>query len=223
MVINIEAPAITVDLDGEDFLKRVGRPLARELRRRMMSGLTPSGNPAPAVSEATLKRREYREKQAQRGGRVADRYDNPEQDFPDSAMQLRKRQYNGRVRGNINGWHVRGKNMPSGRFGLETGLLARSVAFGKDRVSGKYCIFFANNRAIIGKDGSSAAKRVFQRPGMQLGPGIFTSAAMQPIIKRATRALFARQARRLGKELRRTAESLIRLQRSFAQEFESRP
>ncbi len=98
--------------------------------------------------------------------------------------------------------------------------MARSVAFGKDRASGKYVIFFSNNRAIIGKDGQSAASRVFSRPEMRISAAAFAG-ELAPVMKRATRMIFARQARRFGKELVRTAESLVRLQRSFSQEFAS--
>lgn len=212
VAISIEAPQISVSIDADDFLKRVGRPLARTLRRRLLSGQGLSGGAAPSPAPATLERRERRRAQVARGGAPKD----PSR-YPDAKHQAQKRFYNGRVAGNVGGWHVPGRKVPTDAFGVESGLLARSIAFGKDRYTGKWSIFFANNRAIVGKDGESPAMRVFSRPGMDVSASSVLK-DIKPEIRRASRAIVARQARRLVGALADTSSSLFRLQQAYDRE-----
>jgi hypothetical protein len=215
MVIAIQAPDISVDLDAEKFLREVGRPLARTLRRRLLSGQGLGGGPAPTPSPATLERRARRREQVDRGGVSLDR-----SRYPDAAAQARKRFYNGRVSGSVGGWHLPGRKVPDDAFGVESGLLARSIAFGKDRVTGKWVIFFANNRAIVGKDGQSAAMRVFDRPGMSITAAQVLN-DIRPDVKRATRLVVGRQVTRLGSALWGTSQALHRLTQSYLREAEN--
>jgi len=202
MTIEIKAPALVFHADESAISGTLALAIEKQIRENLLSGQDPSGNPLPSPAAATLERREYREKQAQRGGEITDRIKDPK-DRADGRKNWRRRFVAPRL-----GAFVPGQGVPRNRFGVESGMLAHSIKAAPE--GDGYKVFFAGPRGNIDRSGANAVVRVFGR----LRP--WTSLAMkQPEIRAALRqtadSLVAQRGKKLLTETLKTLRALREL------------
>src|SRR5688572_8256553 len=71
--LEIKVPDLAFRRDELQAVAIVGKAIEDTLRHNLSHGLQPDGSPMPAVSAATVQRREYRRKQIARGGSQLER------------------------------------------------------------------------------------------------------------------------------------------------------
>lgn len=198
MVIEFTAPDLQFSFDERQHTAGVATAIADTIRGNLLSGRAPDGSPLPAASPGTLERREARLEQAARGGAVSPRY--------------RDSQFIARGRRN---WAKRFKAARLGMqspehgarlFGVESGLLARSVAAAPSKRGNGWTVFFAVLRAKLDRTGASAVLRVFKRIPVW-GPAAMADQRVQGALREAAWTLLVSRAMRLLNELQRTAEN----------------
>jgi hypothetical protein len=209
LFVEFRTPDLEFRVDDDLVAKTTAEAIALTMRTNMLRGLDPSGRPLPQVAQSTIARREARVKQFQRGGRADSRYS--EKGYPDARKNFRKRFSAPRVPGGPH--EPSAASLPRNRIGVESGLLARSIAAGKER-PGVYGVYFANVRAVTDKSGKAAVQRVFE----QLG--VWTQEAMrQPLIqealKQTAQSIIVRKRKEsladFGRALSQTTKSVIGL------------
>lgn len=174
VTVEFTAPTLFWHADENAIAADVAGAIAAQIRDNLLAGRAPDGSPLPEPAAGTLERREFRLAQEQRGGDVTPR-------ITDATQRGRGRR----------SWRQRFKAARLGMqhpmagarfFGVESGLLARSVAaVAKD---GVWQVFFAAIRAKLDRTGQNAVLRVFKRVS------IWNAQAMsQPKVQEALRAV----------------------------------
>lgn len=174
VTVEFTAPTLVWHADENAIAAQVAGAIAAQIRDNLLAGRAPDGSALPAPAAGTLDRREFRLAQEQRGGEVAARIDDP------SARARGRRSWRRRFKAARLG--MQHPQAGARSFGVESGLLARSVAaVAKD---GVWQVFFAAIRAKLDRSGQNAVLRVFKRIG------IWNAQAMQqPKIQEALRAV----------------------------------
>lgn len=172
VTVEFTAPDLVWHADENAIAGEVAQAIADTIRENLLGGRAPDGSPLPPIAPATQARRRFRLEQAGRGGEAAPR-------VRDGAARARAREnWVDRFRAPKLGMQ---QPMPGARtFGVESGLLARSVAAIAD--AGVWRVFFAAIRARLDRSNANAVLRVFKRIG------IWNAAAMsQPRVQQALR------------------------------------
>jgi hypothetical protein len=199
VVFEFSAPDLVWNADEKLIAAEVATAIGETIRDNMLAGNQGDGSPLPAASSKTLERRQYRLEQAARGGAPSMRYAN--------RQALKKRQAAHR------NWDRRFKAARLGaftpmpgetRFGLESGMLARSIV-AAPTAGGAWQVYFAQARAKLDRTGSSAALRVFKRM-RPWSEAMFRQPRLQEALRRCQANLLGSRARLLFQQLQRTAQ-----------------
>jgi hypothetical protein len=173
--VEITTPSVQLQLDEEVLAGKVAAWVQATIRDHLLAGKAPDGTPLPAASPATVARRRYRDVQfggarqtkirklsEKHGGGTSVRESWRKHDKGSMAAQavtgLRLRYQAARL-GTFDP-----RTFSNDLFGLESGMLARSV-FCKSKAPG-WAVYFADNRTRIDSKGGSAVARVFSRVGL---------------------------------------------------------
>ena len=209
VTIEFTAPSLTLHVDDDAVLKDLAETCATVMRDNMLAGKTPSGTDLPASKPGTIKRRKYRELQAKRDGDVAPRY---KRDGKQGKKFYRnaKRSYFSRYKTRA-GTFTPGRGVIHGRFGVESGLLAKTLV-GIKSGPGKFSVVAANARSIADRTGQAALTRVFG-PG---GISVWSQYAMkdgriQDSLKRVQASMFKHSSREFAHALVETFEHIEHL------------
>ena len=81
-VAGATVPSATIVVDPTQLKQQIALAVAAQVRENLARGLAPDGVPLPALSPATIRRRQYRAEQAARGGA-------PDERFTDEAFRAR--------------------------------------------------------------------------------------------------------------------------------------
>ena len=197
-VIEFTPPDLHFHHDEAALAQGAAAAITEIIKSNMLAGKAPDGSPLPAVSAATVKRREYRDKQAANGGKP-------------TAMKNEKKIARG-----LRSWQRRFRSAQLGeftplahgndRFGLESGLLAASPR-AVPGPAGTWHVFFANNRGLIDVKGSSAMERVFSRITIWSDQAN-RQPAMQKSLQRLADGLIAVRALKILAEASRAAGTI---------------
>jgi hypothetical protein len=149
MTIEFRAPEVYFDGDEKKVAQSVAVTLSEVIKANLSAGLDMAGKPLPAASPATIERREYRAKQAARGGAADDRYDQRTK-FARGV----KRNFTKRFRTAKMGTFGPDSSVGGGKlFGYESGMLARSVKVVAES-SGSFRLFFGIKVLVIDNSGN---------------------------------------------------------------------
>src|SRR3990167_6326401 len=151
-VIDVKVGDLFVNLDPVHYAGTVAQQLAQVITSNLLQGAAPDGSPNPQISPATAERRLYRLAQAARGGQIHPKY-------RDAKMRAQSRRaWNSRFKatGILGGKSDPTDNPAPGTFGIESGLLVRSIAAEPIGDGSSWRIFFANIRGIADRSGRSA-------------------------------------------------------------------
>lgn len=155
---SIQFTAPDIKFDGSDAAEmviagNVAKVITELIRTNLLAGRDPSGRPLPAPDADTMVRREYRDEQAARGGKAAPQFT---RGHKKARSNFRKRFRAPRL------GMFDPRNPPvEGKFGIESGMLAKSAVAAPER-DGTWRVYFAGPRANK-QDGESAVDRVFKR------------------------------------------------------------
>jgi hypothetical protein len=211
MVIEFRAPELMVDIGDPEAMKGVAEACAQVMRENMLAGLTPSGAPLPPAKASTIERRRYRELQGDREGDVAPRFSRSSK-ASRKFYRNAKRSFFKRYKTKIGLFTPSGPGVIRGRFGVESGLLAKSLV-GVPSGEGRYKVVAANARSIVdAKSGKSAMGRVFGQGGIAAwSKHAMRDPRIQNALKEAQAAMFKRQRRDFARALVQTAQSVSSL------------
>jgi hypothetical protein len=196
MTIEFVAPDMQFSADERAQAGEVATAIADTIKSNLLTGKAPDGSPLPASAAGTRERREARLEQAARGGAPAARYRDA------TFIAKAKRNWAKRFKAAQSGIQA---PQQSTVFGIESGLLARSVAAAPSKAGGGWTVFFAVVRAKLDRTGASAVLRVFKRIPVW-GPNAMAQAKVQAALAGVRDALFSSRAERLLRELQRTAQ-----------------
>jgi hypothetical protein len=200
MVVEFKAPDLTFDAREATLARDVATAIAEHIRDSMLAGTSPGGTPLPQASAATLERRAHRVAQASRGGGAAPQFKQPA--FRASA----RKNYVRRMRAARLGMFEPDRSAQ--RFGVESGMLAKSAAAAPSRDGrGGWRVFFAVARAKLDRSGQSAAGRVFARVPVWSAAAM-RSPRVQSELRDLRRLLFATRAARLWREAQRAVANV---------------
>jgi len=208
VTIEFRVPDLMVNIDDREAMKGVAEACALVMRENMLAGMTPSGTPLPPSKASTLRRRKYRELQGKREGDVAPRYkrsSTASRKFYRNA----KRSYFKRYKTRLGIFTPGGPGVIHGRFGVESGLLAKGLV-GVPSGNGKYQVIAANARSIVdAKSGESAMTRVFGRGGIATwSKHAMRHPKIQEALRVAAQSMVKRQRRDFARALVQTAQSV---------------
>jgi hypothetical protein len=195
--LEFSAPDLVFNADENQIAGVAATAIADTIKTNMLAGMTPSGAPLPAASAATVRRREYRDKQASNNGNVSSRYRNKR--FRTRAYRTYRRRFK------FAGGEFSPAKYDNTLIGRESGLLASSAKAVPE--GGRWVVFFAANRGNVDRTGKSAVHRVFSRIQMWSD-----DAWRQPRIQRALndmkRSLITVRGAKLGSQLMETMRRL---------------
>lgn len=155
--IEVKVPDLQWNLDEFWIARDVGCVMATVISENMLSGKTPSGGPLPSVSQATIDRRRYREEFEERGRHAAARLKNSKKRL--LAYRRHKRRFEGVKK---YGFKADPRDYPRPWWGVESGLLAKSLVAGKNP-SGGVSLYAVDRRGKPDRTGASGMSRVFTR------------------------------------------------------------
>lgn len=148
--VEIIAPAFHVNVDEREIAGAFAKGLTTILQNALLTGT--AGRTPEA---ATLDRRRYREKQSARGGQIDPRI----KDKTDRARGIKS--WKQRFR-SVRGTKADPANPPArGVWGVDSGLLVRSLRAFNEGGGSTWRIFAADNRGLKDRSAMSALDRVF--------------------------------------------------------------
>lgn len=153
MTIVFTVPDIRVDTRESKIAQTVARAVEKQIKANMLNGLSPSGFPMPPVAAATVRRRRYRYAQGQRGG-LTDHFRKKSEN--NRALKNFSRRFDAKLLGRF----LPGVGVRQGLFGLESGMLAKSVRAVPEGTTWR--VYFAGPRGNLDRSGTSAVNRVFR-------------------------------------------------------------
>lgn len=203
MTFEYRVPSLTFDVTPGPIAQRVAQDIATVIKTNAAKGLDPSGQPLPRASAATKERREDREEQYDRGGAAHPRY--TAKGYPKARSNFKKRFNAPRVPG---GPLHKPNSGPRGLFGIDSGLLFRSVTAAPGG-PGIWRVFFANVRALVDRIGQSAILRVFGPGGLKVwSRQAMRQPAIQASLQAAAKGIIQKQRSDLFQSLRQTVSTL---------------
>lgn len=192
MTVVFSVPDLKIDVTESKIAATVARAVETQMRTNMLNGLSPSGLPMPAISAGTVERRRYREWQGARGGQT-DHF--KKQKKNDRAAVNFKRRFDAKVLGRF----VPGVGVTRGLFGVESGMLAKSIKAVPEGQTWR--VYFAGPRGNIDKWGTSAVNRVFKNVSIWSQTAMNQSIVQQGL-KQALNERLLHQGRRALTEIR---------------------
>ena len=189
MGLQFKIPNVFISVDEKKIAEGVTDALLDTIQANMLAGKRPDGRPLPAAHPNTVKRRQARVKQAQRGGGPPPRYG---KDFSRDAKRAFKKRFPP-------------KSQPTGTHGanrwagIESGLLATSLRV--RQFGGGWMITVSRKRAS-----TIILARVFKKIGL-LSKETLRQPKMQQALKRVLTGVVSNNKRKL---LRSLKESVTR-------------
>jgi len=201
LMIEFEAPEIYFSADEAAIAGILATRLTEMARQNMALGRMPfTGAPLPAADSATLERRQYREKQASRGGEITPRIKDPKS-RADGQKNWRRRFTAPRL-----GAFTPGQGVPTGLFGIESGMLAKSLK-AVASAAGTWQVFVAGPRGNLDRSGTSAMGRV--RRIFEVTQQAMAQPQVQQALRQVAQGLLVKRGQKLLGEAFRTM-SLLR-------------
>lgn len=200
--IEFQTPDLQFNFDESKLAEPVAYEIATAYRTRLLNGQKPDGTPLPDAPSATDERRRYRLMQLQRGVDTA---------LP-GARKPERRNWNRRFRSAGLGMVEPGSGLPQGKFGLESGLFAKSIKVGAEGRGWR--MFVANPRGVVDASGSSAFERIDRRLGLTSAATvqkIFRDPKMQRKLAQVTENVMIHRGKKLLKEAFKAAREVTQL------------
>lgn len=200
--VEFQTPDFVLNFDESKLAEPVAYEIATVYQTRLLNGLKPDGTPLPDAPSATDERRRYRLMQVQRGVDVA---------LP-GARKPERKNWNRRFRSAGLGLVEPGHGLPQGKFGLESGLFAKSIRVAAE--GGGWRMFVANPRGTVDGSGSSAFERINVRLGLT-SPAtiqkIFRDPKMQRKLTQVVESVVMHRGKKLLKAAAKAAQEVMQL------------